>query len=145
MKKISFKNALAATALFASLTFSGTLLAQGRGEKMTPTPDYSQMSRDEVKKDVESRMQKFDEAYRRLKEKESQVKNEQLKADLNRMLSKMDEIKAEMNKPEPDRAKVRSSMEELRKMREELKAKYGEQREARKQKAQSGENRKEMK
>ncbi|MCS6990934.1 MAG: hypothetical protein NZL95_03645 [Chitinophagales bacterium] len=135
MKNISLKKTISAMMLLLFVLGSGSLLAQNRGEKMSPTPDYGQMPRDEVKKDVESRMQKFDEMYQRLKQKESQTKNEQLKADLNRMLNKMDEVRAEMSKPEPDRAKLRTSMEELRRMREEMKSKYGE---ARKQKAQSG-------
>lgn len=133
----NFKNALAFVTLIAVLTFSNTVLAQGRGDKMTPAPDYSKMSREEVNKDVTSRMEKFEEIYNKLKQKEAQTKNEQLKADLNRMTTKMEEIRTEMSKAEPDRAKVRKTMEELRAMREEMKSKYGEQRAARKQKAES--------
>ncbi len=129
MKRVHVLMAL----MFCSVLVLKTLdvSAQRGKDIMAPTPDYQTMPPDEMKRDAQSRMEKFNEIYERLKQKAEQIRNQDLKADLEKMLAQMDAVRKELAQLEPDRARVRALMEELRTMREQMKAKYGDKREGR--------------
>ena len=143
MKTFNFKSALAILLLFI---FSGSLMAQERtpasGEKQrTPTtgqtPDYSQMSREDAQKDMQSRMEKFDQAYEKLKAKEAKAQNPEMKADLQNMLSKMEALRMDMSnynqnsgtmseqQQQQARQNIRNQMEDLRSTHDAMLTKYG--------------------
>ncbi len=132
MKIMKRVNMLWALAIGSVLVLNGpNVFAQRGKDVMAPTPDYQAMPSEEMRRDVQSRMQKFDEIYQRLKQRFEQVRNQELKADLDKMLTQMDAVRQELAKTEPDRARVRALMEELRAMREQMKAKYGDRKEGR--------------
>ncbi len=107
--------------------------ADPSGKKSQTDPS----AKDEASKDFESRMAKFQESYSKMQAKSSKVKDPKMKADLDAMLVRMNTINNDYNgmkatgtseqQQKQTQQKIQADMKELRKMHDDMKAKYGEQ------------------
>jgi len=91
----------------------------------------------EFKNDYRTKMNKFDDQYNKLKKKEASTNDPEMKADLNRMLQKMDAVKADMDRYQANggnmteeqkkqaKANIQNQMNDIKQMHEAARTKYG--------------------
>ena len=129
-----------ALATFLLISLSGSSFAQqnpGTVDQKQETKTAGTKSNEELKKDYDQRMQKYDEMYRKLEQKAQSTNDPQMKADIQAFQAKMQKLKNDyegtlsrkdsMTEQERQQAheRLHAQMEDLKKDYDQLKTKYG--------------------
>ena len=95
-------------------------------------------SKEDANKDFDSRMAKLQEAESKMETKVSKAKSPEMRADMEALIGKMRQVTAEYNamkstagmseqQQEQTKKKIRAELDEVRKMHDNMKAKYGDE------------------
>jgi Skp family chaperone for outer membrane proteins len=119
----------------AGIFTSGNVFGQVNSQNQPPvSPEGSK----DFNQDFEAKMTKMQQAMAKLQAKEGKVKDPQMKADLSALLAKMNVANNDYNAMKNNSAlsseqqkesqkKIQGEMQEIRKMHDDMKAKYGDQ------------------
>jgi len=102
------------------------------------TSKDTQQSKEGSSKDFDSHMAKFQQSYGKMKSQERQVKDPKMKADMDALITKMSKVNNDYTamknntglteqQQEESRKRIQLEMKEVRRMRDEMKEKYGDQ------------------
>jgi hypothetical protein len=136
MKSLNLKSI---TALFIALTLtSGASVAFAQDAPQAPAERSGGAKSDaEFKSDYQAKMAKFDQHYQKLKQKEASTNDPAMKADIQKITTRMEAVKADMSRYEANSAKmsdqekeqartsIKNQMNEIKQMNDAAMAKYG--------------------
>lgn len=126
-----------------SLFFAATLFAVNLNvhaqdaPKAQPARADAAKSDADFKSDYQAKMAKFDQHYQKLKQKEASTNDPAMKADIEKITTRMEAVKADMSRYEANaanmsdqdkeqaRTSIKNQMTEIKQMNEAAMAKYG--------------------
>jgi hypothetical protein len=124
--------------VLAVLMAGSTQLVSAQEQAAAPkSPEKKNANDEQFQKDYNTKMQKYEETYQKLKQKEASTNDPEMKADLNKMISQMDNIKSEMKTykersgqmSDAEKAKahdhIKGQLDDLKKTHDAAKTKYG--------------------
>ena len=95
-------------------------------------------SKGDSNKDFDSHMAKFQQSYSKMKSQEGKIKDPKMKTDMDALIAKMSSVNSEYSAMKNNtgmteqqqgesRKHIQSGMKEVRKMRDEMREKYGDE------------------